>query len=114
MTSLKNPFKRELSHVTSFTSTIVIGIASFIISMLLHLLFMYLFHRCNSLHKFMPFKHVYKDKDNVKHKIPLKPVLSVPTHHIDIIRNDPNFRWQNRCLLHKNVNNDQHYTTIPL
>ena len=109
MTSLKNPFKRELSHVTSFTSTIVIGIASFIISMLLHLLFMYIFHRCNNLHKFMPFKHVYKDKDNVKRTIPLKPVLSVPTHHMDILRTDPR-----KCLLHENVTNDQHYTTIPL
>ena len=62
----------------------------------------------------MPFKHVYKDKDNVKRTIPLKPVLSVPTHQMDILRTDPNFRWQNRCLLHENVTNDQHYATIPL
>ena len=57
MTALKNRFTRELSHVTSFTSTIIMGTASFIISMLLHLLFMYSFHRCIILHEFIPIKH---------------------------------------------------------
>ena len=117
MTALKNPFRRELSHVTPFTSTILIGIASFIISMLLHLLFMYIFHRCNNLHKFMPFKHTYKDKDEMQQKVKVKHVLSVPKQHLSVIQNDPNFRWQGRCLLTEHPNDthdDQRYTTLPL
>ena len=90
------------------------GIASFIISMLLHLLFMYIFHRCNNLHKFMPFKYVYKDKNKLTHKIPLKPVLSVPTEHMNVIQNDPNFRWQGPCLLTQHPNDDPRYTKLPL
>ena len=114
MTALKNPFRREFSHVTLFTSTIIIGIASFIISML-HLLFMYIFHRCNNLHKFMPFKHTYKDE--MQHKVKLKLVPSVPKQHLSVIQNDPNFRWQGRCLLTEHPNDthdDQRYTTLPL
>ena len=65
----------------------------------------------------MPFKHTYKDKDKMQHKVKPKPVLSVPKQHLSVIQNDPSFRWQGRCLLTEHPNDthdDQRYTILPL
>ena len=79
MIELKQPFQDRLAKTSTRKMTVLIGLGSFIISMLLHLLFMYLFHRYHKLHNFMPFAHVLKDKDNKgTHKIQLQPTFHVP------------------------------------
>ena len=100
MVELKHPLQERLSNTPTLKMTFLIGLSSFIISMLLHLLFMYLFHRYHSLHKFMPFSHVVKDKKtNTSHKVRLRPTLQVEPRHLQTIQDDKSFRWQNRCVL---------------
>ena len=113
MTDLKNPLKREFSHIPTFKTALIMGLTSFLISMLLHLLFMYLFHRYNNLHKFMPFKHTLKTDDK-KIKVPLHPVLWVHSDHLNAITADPKFRWRNKCRIatHNPSTEPQHYTEI--
>ena len=113
MTDLKKPLEREFSHVPTFKTNLLMGLAKFFISMLLHLLFMYIFHRYHNLHKFMPFKHTLKTKDK-KIKVPLHPILSVPPDHIEAIKADPKFRWRNKCRMatHNHSVEPQCYTEI--
>ena len=89
MVELEQPIQARLAQTSTLKMTIILGLGSFIISMLLHLLFMYLFHRYHSLHKFMPFTHLLKAKENKPtHKITLQPTFHVPAEHIPCLRDD--------------------------
>ena len=82
MVELKQPIQARLAQTSTLKMAFLLGLGSFIISMLLHLLFMYLFHRYHSLHKFMPFTHLLKDKENkTTQKITLQPTFHVPQKH---------------------------------
>ena len=100
MVELKQPIQARLAQTSTLKMTILLGLGSFIISMLLHLLFMYLFHRYHSLHKFMPFTHLLNDTENKQtHKITLQPTFHVPAEHITCLQDDESFAWRDRCFL---------------
>ena len=100
MVELKQPIQARLAQTSTMKMIIVLRLGSFIISMLLHLLFIYLFHRYHSLHKFMPFTHLLKDKENKQtHKITLQPTIHVPAEHITCLQDDESFAWRDRCFL---------------
>ena len=73
MVQMKTPFLREINKASTFTTTLLIGVCSFLISMILHALLTLLLHRCKSLHRFKPFS--FFDTET-KEKVSLKPVLS--------------------------------------
>ena len=72
----------------------VIGIAVFILSAVLHLGLMLALHRYKKLHKLKPFSQKLD-----KQKNPLKPILVVEDQHLDRLQNDENFQWLNQSLL---------------
>ena len=80
--------------------TLIIGLGSFITSMLLHLLFMYLFHRYHRLHKFLPFTHTVQNKKTKQStKIRLYPTFHIADHMVHALENDRTFRWHDKCVI---------------
>ena len=88
MVELKQPIQARLAQTSTLKMTFLLGLGSFILSLLLHLLPMYLFHRYHSLHKFMPFTHLLKDKENeTTQKNHLTTDLSCPPRTYFILTN---------------------------
>ena len=57
LTMLKPTFEKQFNNYISTKSHLMIGIAVFILSALLHLGLMLALHRYKKLHKFQPFSH---------------------------------------------------------
>ena len=95
MVQMKSPFLREINKASTFTTTLLIGVCSFLISMILHALLTLLLHRCKSLHRFKPFS--FFDTEN-KEKVSLKPVLSAPLEKIDYFRTHKDNHWRDKCI----------------
>ena len=91
---LKPTFEKQFKNYISWKSHLMIGIAVFILSALLHLGLMLALHRYRELHKFQPFSHKLD-----KQKIRLKPIMVVEDQHLDRVQNDENFQWCNQSLL---------------
>ena len=49
MVQLRNPFEHSFAQYSTLKTILVIGLGSFLLSILLHLLFLYLFHRYHQL-----------------------------------------------------------------
>ena len=94
LTMLKPSLEKQFNNYISWKSHLMIGIAVFILSALLHLGLMLALHRYKKLHKFQPFSHKLD-----KEKIPLKPIMVVEDQHLDRVQNDENFQWGNHSLL---------------
>ena len=94
LTMLKPSLEKQFNNYISWKSHLMIGIAVFILSALLHLGLMLALHRYKKLHKFQPFSHKLD-----KEKIPLKPIMVVEDQHLDRVQNDEKFQWRNHSLL---------------
>ena len=76
----KQPFQERLAQISTLKMTFFIGLGSCIISILLHLLLLYLFHYYHKLRKLMPFTHILKHKNTEEtHKVQLQLTFHVPT-----------------------------------
>ena len=82
LTMLKPSFEKHFNNYFSWKSHLVIGIAVFILSALLHLGLMFGLHRYEKLHKFQPFSHKLD-----KQKISFKPFMLVLDQHLDRVQN---------------------------
>ena len=91
---LKPTFEKQFNNCISWKSHLMIGIAVFILSALLHLGLLLALHRYKKLHKFQPFSHKLDQQ-----KIPLKPIMVVADQHLDPVQNDETFQWRNQSLL---------------
>ena len=80
MTEIKAPYKRHFGAFTTITTSLIIGISSFFISMLLHILITFLFVRYAPVRRFLTFTHT----DSVtKRKFKLHPLLTIHDDHHD-------------------------------
>ena len=94
MVQMKTPYLREISNASTFSSTLMIGIYSFLISMLLHILLKFSLHRFKNLHRFKQYSFF---ESQTKEKIELKSVLSA-AHKIDQLRTHPDSPWKDKCV----------------
>ena len=99
MVDLKRPFRRQLSSMSNFTTSIWMGIASFVISMLLHLLVGYIYHRVHHYQKMLQLRPRHPRHDN---PISLKPVLSFDDCDYHYIKNDPKL-CKKTCLMPRSI-----------
>ena len=83
---MKRPLQRQLSSMSNFTTSLWMGIASFLISMLLHLLVGYIYHRVHPYQKMLPLRPCHPRRDT---PIRLKLVLSVEDSDYHDIKYDP-------------------------
>ena len=76
MKLLKPALTREFNHYVPFKISFALTATVFIVSTVLHLLFMYVYHRFNLAAKLFP-----SFKDHQKRKSPAKTMMLVPTEH---------------------------------
>ena len=86
---MRNSFKREFSSFTYIKTTIVFGLTSFLISMLLHILFTYLYFHYDPLLLYLSFTH--KDK-TTKSSVRLRPFFTAEDQHFNTAMTNPKFR----------------------
>ena len=73
MVDLKRPLQKQLSSMSNFTTSLWMGVTSFVISCLLHLLVGYLYHLFTHFKRILPLRHRHPHNDK---KIRLRPVLT--------------------------------------
>ena len=93
MIMMKPAFMREINNASTITTTLTIGLCSFIVSLILHIALMFIMHRCKKLHRFRPFEFV---DPYSKQKIRLNPVFTAPADMVDI-ETHPHNPWKNKC-----------------
>ena len=85
------------------------AIASFVISMLVHLLVGYIYHRVQHYRKMLPLRPRQPRRDNL---IRLKPVLSVEDCDYHEIKNDPEV-CKKTCLMQRSTITQNRASSVP-
>ena len=96
MVEMKPPFMREINNASAVTTTLIIGVCSFVISLILHIILMIIIHRCKRLHRFKPFSFFDPQSNQ---KIRLKPLFTTNRDHMIDIPNHPRNPWKNKCVV---------------
>ena len=94
LTMLKPSFEKHVNNYLWWKNHLMIGIAIFTLSALLHVGLMFALQRYRKFHNFQAFTHKLDNQE-----IPLKPIMVVKYQQLDRSQNDQKFQWRNQNLL---------------
>ena len=76
MKTLKPSLARHIDNLDTLKQSIIISLISFLLSMMLHILFFWVYHKYSGVRRLVP---QFLKAENQKTKIPMKPVVRLGT-----------------------------------
>ena len=96
MTAMKTSYTKRFNSFADFKTTLFLGITSFLISMALHILITFLYHKYTPIRRLFHSTHKYPVNQT---RLQFNPILTVEDDHFQAARSHPKIRARQNVVL---------------